>query len=247
MAIDDEIDAARTQIEFGRISAAPKVVTTILEGLAAFGLPVKSASFLMKKGSEKREDNTLYLLEAVISQVHRLQNEFQRFSDAHKQFIEDQFPRLMIEAVSKAERTGSRERIERLGMIVVHTLRQGPEADLDQTDEMLRVSVELSAADVDILVAIYSVEFIELAPMNFLPDKNVANRSWKQLQSLYPIFASPEVHSTCAKLQSLGLVTQVPVIPTMLDLTSIPYAILRNGAQYVEAIGIARTAKGVNA
>ena len=32
MAIDDEIDAARSQIEFGKTGIAPKVVITALEG-----------------------------------------------------------------------------------------------------------------------------------------------------------------------------------------------------------------------
>jgi hypothetical protein len=39
MAIDDEIDAARSQIEFGKTGTAPKFVTTAIEGLAAVGIP----------------------------------------------------------------------------------------------------------------------------------------------------------------------------------------------------------------
>jgi hypothetical protein len=53
---DDEIDAARVQIEYGKVSVAPKVVTTILEGLAAVGVtPAKPAAFLVKKVFEQRE------------------------------------------------------------------------------------------------------------------------------------------------------------------------------------------------
>jgi hypothetical protein len=196
----------------------------------------------MKKVSEQRENNTDYLLDAVISELRRLQDVFRGFSDAHKQFVEDELPRLMIEAVSKAEQTRSKERIDRLSVIVIHTLQQGPDANLDTTDEMLRVSVDLSEEDVDILVKMYSVQFRELARRVFLPELNIVNNSWKDLQSGFPVFRSSKIHSICAKLQSFGLVTQVTRIPTVLDLTSIPYAILRSGADYVEAIGRAHIA-----
>jgi hypothetical protein len=243
MAIDDEIDAARAQIEFDKTSVAPKIVTTILEGLVAFGVtPLRPYAFLMKKVSAQREDNALYLLEAVISKTRRLEREFTTLSDAHKQFVEEEFPRLMVEAEGKAEQTRSKERIERMSLVVVHTLRRGPTANLDSADEMLRVSVDLSDEEVDILAKIYSVQFFDLARMNFLPDQNIANTSWRKLQAAFPIFQSSEIHSICAKLQSLGLVTQVPRIITMLDLTSIPYAILRRGAEYVEAVGKSPTA-----
>jgi hypothetical protein len=149
----------------------------------------------------------------------------------------------MLEAVSKAERTGSKEQIERLSLIVVHTLREGPAAKLEMADEMLRVSVELSDADVDVLAKIYSVQGVEMAHLNFLPEQNLANSSWRELQSAFPIFKSSEIHSICAKLQSLGLVTQVPPIATTLDLTSIPYAILLNGRDYLAAVGKLYTAR----
>jgi hypothetical protein len=67
MAIDDEIDAARSQIEFGKTGTAPKVITTALEGLAAVGIPgAKPAAYFMKKVFEQREENTAYLLDATI-------------------------------------------------------------------------------------------------------------------------------------------------------------------------------------
>ena len=60
------------------------------------------------------------------------------------------FRRLLLEAVSKAERTGSKERIDRLSLIVVHTVVQGPSADIEEVDEMLRVTVDLSGEDIDV-------------------------------------------------------------------------------------------------
>jgi hypothetical protein len=238
MAMDDEIDAARTQIEYDKGSPAPKIVVGVLEGLAAVGVtPLKPAAFLMKKVFEQREDNTAYLLEATISKLRRLEKQLKELSAEHKRFIEEQFPRLLLEAVSKAERTGSKERIDRLSLIIVHTVVQGPSADMEEVDEMLRLTVDLSAEDIDVLARIYSVQGDELRRTGFLPEQNLANSTWRDLQSKYPLFKSSKIHSICAKLQSLGMVAQVERIATTLDLTSIPYAVLEKGANYLEAVG----------
>lgn len=238
MAIDDEIDAARSQIEFGKTGAAPKVVTTALEALAAVGIPgTKPAAYFMKKVFEQREENTAYLLDATILRLRAVEEQVKTLSDAHKQFIAEQLPLLLADAVSKSERTGSRERIDRLSLIVVHTVMEGPTADLEEADEMMRVTVDLTDADIDILAKIYAVQGAELRRTAFQPETNLANNTWRELQSEDPVFKTSEIHSVCAKLQSLGMVTQVSPIGTILDLTSIPYAVLRKGADYLEAIG----------
>jgi hypothetical protein len=238
MAIDDEIDAAQSQIEFGKTSIAPKVVIHALEALAAVGVPAtKPAAYFMKKVFEQREENTAYLLDATISRLRGLEEQVKTLSDAHKQFIAEQLPLLLADAVSKSERMGSKERIDRLSLIVVHTVMEGPTADLEGADEMMRVTVDLTDADIAVLAKIYAVQGAELKRTNFLPETNLANTTWRDLQSEFPIFKSSEIHSVCAKLQSLGLVTQVSPIGTILDLTSIPYVVLRKGADYLKAVG----------
>jgi hypothetical protein len=244
MGIDDEIDAAQSQIEYGKTSIAPKVAVTALEGLAAIGVPaMKPAAYFMKKVFEQREDNTAYLLDATISRLRGLEEKVKTLSESHKQFIAEQLPLLLADAVSKSERTGSKERIDRLSLIVVHTVMEGPTADLEEADEMMRVTVDITDADIDILAKIYAVQGAELRRTGFQPEKNLANSTWRDLQTKYPIFKSSEIHSICAKLQSLGLVTQVSPIGTTLDLTSIPYAVLRKGAEYLKAVGRLPTAQ----
>jgi hypothetical protein len=236
MAIDDEVDAARVQIEFGKTNVAPKIVTGILDSLVALGLPIKPAAFLMKKVSEQRENNTAYLLEATISKLRQLENEFRSFSEAHKDFVEEQLPRLTLEAVAKAEQTRSIDRIERMSLIIVHTMREGPNADLAEADDAIRISIDIDDRDIDILRKLYDGQEKELRRRQFLPELNLVNNSWKTLQDQFPIFRSSEIYSTCSKLQSFGLVTQVSRMPTVLDLTSTPYSILRKGAEYLKSI-----------
>jgi len=237
MAIDDPIDAARGQIEAGKGSPVPKVVATILEGLAAVGFTkLKPAAFLLSRIAEQRASNTQYLLDVVIQLVRRLEEQLRVIYQRHQDFVETELARLTLEAAARAQQTSSQERIERLGLVVVRSVLRGPSADSELPTEMLRVSVELSAEDVQVLAQIHSVQGDELARTGYLPEENLANSTWKQLQTAFPLFRSSAIHSICAKLQSLGLVTQVPRIPTTLDLTSIPYAILRNGAIYLDLV-----------
>jgi hypothetical protein len=238
VAIDDEIDAARSQIEFGQVTVAPKIVTGILDGLVAVGLPIKPTAFLMKKMFERREENTAYLLDATISKLHRLEAQFKNFSDEHKKFVENELPGLIVEAVSSAMQTRSLERIDRMSLIVVNALRQGPDADLGKADEAIRISADLDRQDIDVLAKMYDAQANEIRRSGFLPELNVVNNSWRALQDQFPIFKSGEIYSICSKLQSFGLVAQVRAISTTLDLTSTPYCILRKGAEYLEALGV---------
>jgi hypothetical protein len=58
----------------------------------------------------------------------------------------------------------------------------------------------------------------------------------------FPLFRSSAIHSICVELQNLGLVAQVPRFPTALDPPSIPHAILRNGAIYLDLVETAQNA-----
>jgi hypothetical protein len=237
VAIDDEIDAARTHIEFDKTSIAPKVVTAFFEALAAVGVtPAKPVAYFMKKIFEQRENDVLYLLETTILRLRGLEEQFKTISEEHQRFVKEQLPRILVEAVGRAEQTGSKERLDRLSLIVVHTVAEGPKTDLERVSEMMRVTVDLSAADIDVLAKIYSVQAQNLAFKKFMPEMNVVNDAWKQLQDADPLFKSSEIYSICSKLQSFGLVTQVPRIATILDLESMPYAILQKGADYLRRL-----------
>ena len=239
MAIDDEIDAARSQIEFDQPSIAMKATTTILDTLAGLGLKsLKPYATVMKLVSTQREENTRYLVEAVILKLNRLENQIKSIDEAHRRWIKEIFPGLMVEAVSRAEETRSNDRIDRMSIIVVHTIMHGPAADLNKTGEALRITVDLNDEDLDILGKMYDAQAKDVRRKGFLPELNIANTSWKALQDQFQIFKSGEIYSICSKLQSLGLVVQVSRISTTLDLTSTPYCILRKGAEYLEAIGV---------
>jgi hypothetical protein len=246
MAIDDEIDQARLQIEFDTPSAAPRVVTTILDVLSSLGAkPLKPVAAIMKLANERRASNVQYLLEATIARLRTVEDELKSLSEEHKRFIEEEFPRLLLEAVDRAQQASSKSKIDRLSMIVVQTTLQGPTASLAEADEALRITVDLNEEDIDVLASINSVQMLELRG-SFIPDINIVNQSWKKLQGLAP-FNSPKSYSICAKLQSFGLIVQVERIPTMLDLKAIPYSILKKGADYLDTIGKLYSATIVNA
>lgn len=237
MAIDDEIDQAQLQIEYAKTTVAPKVVTGFFEVLSAVGVKkAKPIAYLLQKVFKQREDNVQYLLDATISRLRGLEKQVETFTAEHKLFIEEKLPQLLIEATHRTEQTRSKERIDRLSLIVVHTVVQGPSSSLEEVDEQLRITIDLAEEDIDILCKIYDSQFRELSFLKFMPERNVVNSSWKQLQDSNPIFKSSEIYSICSKLQSLGLIAQVPPINTTLDLTSMPYGLLLKGANYLKAI-----------
>jgi hypothetical protein len=238
MAIDDEIDQAKLQIEYGKKSVAPKIVTSLLEACTAVGLPTKFSTFIMKKVSDRKEDNVEYLLEAIISRLRSCETELKRLSDQHKDFIENELPRLVLEAVDRAQQASSRDKLDRLSIIVVHTVLAGPTVNMVEVDEALRITVDLNEQDLDILGKMYDAQANDIGRRGFLPELNIANNSWKALQDTFQVFKSGEIYSICSKLQSFGLVAQVSRIGTTLDLNSTPYCILRKGAEYLETLGL---------
>lgn len=240
MQIDDPLEAAMARVDADE-SMTGRVIST-LEACAAAGMPlVNAASKLIGFVTHTRQENIEYLLEVVVSEVTRVRSQVEGLAKEHRHFIEQEFPKRLTEATARANETSSRPKIARMGIIVVHTTICQPTKASETVDEMLRVSVELTDEDVDILANIYSVQLRPLGQMNFFPNPNVANETWKQLEKL-PQFKSPKIFGICAKLQSLGLIVQVQRIETVLGLESIPFALLVNGKEYIEAIRKAYTA-----
>jgi hypothetical protein len=134
-------------------------------------------------------------LDVVILQVRRLEEQLRTLYKEHQDFVEIELPRLTLEAVARAEQTSSQERIERLGLVVVRSVLRGPSADSELPIEMLRVSVELSAADVQVLAQIYSVQGDELARTGFLPEENLSaelNREYSNKPAVQNVRSSAE-------------------------------------------------------
>lgn len=240
MAIDDPLDAAILRIEADEGIAGS--VISALEGCASIGVaPASAAAKLIRLVTHGREENVKYLLDVVVTEVRRVRLQVEQLSEEHRRFIEEEFPKALTEAVSRAEETASKTRIRRMGVIVVGAMVHAPTGAAEAVSEMLRVSVALSDEDLEILARIYSVQVRPLTQVGFLPDQNVANTTWQTLEKL-PGFRKPSIFGICAKLQSLGLLVQVERVATMLGLTSIPYSLTINGKEYVEAVGKASTA-----
>ena len=235
MQINDPLDAAIARVDADE--GVAQNVISVLEGCSAAGIPmVSAAAKLIGLVTHTRQENVSYLLDVVISELRRVRLQVEELSDEHQHFIEEELRRLLTEAAARAGETASRPRIQRMAIIVVNTIVHGSSERIDRADEMLRVSVSLADDDVDVLAHIYSVLFVPLGQFGFLPDQNVINQTWKTLEKL-PGFISSRTYGICAKLQSLGLIVQVEKIPTMLGLSSIPYGLLTNGREYIEAIG----------
>ncbi len=63
-----------------------------------------------------------------------------------------------MDAARKAERTRSKERVKRIGLILASAVLETPLADADEAEEMMRIAMELSDRDLKYLRELIRVE-----------------------------------------------------------------------------------------
>jgi hypothetical protein len=140
----------------------------------------------------------------------------------------------------RAEEVRAKERIRRLGRILVHAAQVGPRDGADHAEEMMRVAVDLTERDLAVLRAMQSAHPLRItgpAQERYMRLNAAAifeRIEWRKLG-----FSEQELESTCCKLQSFGLVGRLdagvkPYGP--LDGQRSAYELLRKGWDFVEYI-----------
>jgi hypothetical protein len=234
MPIDDPLSAAQTQINADERSSSPEWIVQVAKTVAHLTGSEAVAAFLESKMVHRKQENTAYLVEVLISEFRALEERVGELKDeAHLSFVKTELPGLLLEAYRRTRETRSRERIRRIGKIVVHAVEVGPSKPGDVAEEMMRIASEVSDEEVAVLREIYDAQVKDLAKYG-RPDINEVNGSWKLLISQHSLFSGTDIQSICAKLQSFGLVTMVERIPTMLDLYTTPYGLLSRGREFIE-------------
>jgi|SRR5581483_5458534 len=73
---------------------------------------------------------------------------------------------LLLDAARKAEATRSESRVRRIGLILANALIQSRPTDPDEVEEMMRVAMELSDRDIELLADLIHIEgdILENAP-----------------------------------------------------------------------------------
>jgi len=144
-----------------------------------------------------------YLLECVIQDLRWLRDKLDELSKSQKEYLETDWVPLLMDADRKARATRARTRIERIARIVCSPIGSEPLPPGDETEEMMRIAMELSDEDVLVLRAVAE--------------------AWDHYQHLpahaMHVVTMPEVKGIpggsvlgiCGKLQSLGLIVNPEV------------------------------------
>jgi hypothetical protein len=236
MAIDDPLDATLKQIEADERSLPAEWVEKLVKLTGKLPPPGSEiAAYLERMASNKREENRGYLLDTLAGEVRYAIQKVGDLSKEHLDFVREELPGLVLEANERAAETRSKAKIQRLAKIVGFALEVGPASSVEIADEMLRIATELSERDVKILVDLDAQNQVIGTKLG-TPNVNDANAVWKALQSRDPFYGRADVYSACATLQGFGLVIAVERNQNLLDLESVPHALLPKGRAFLEYV-----------
>jgi hypothetical protein len=218
MAIDDPISAlqslnASDDRQGSPVSRFAKEFLGIVKLFAPPGaeIPLAGLEAVTEWLSARAEKNREELLDAVAEEIKHRGAQIEQLratSEEHRRFMADEMPGLALDALRRAEQTRAKERIRRLGRILVHAAQVGPKDGADYAEEMLRIATELGERDILMLREVVCAEIMGPdQPINEQHRLNRANRVWEQVPWLRIGIGMEERESIAGKLQSFGLLS----------------------------------------
>jgi hypothetical protein len=264
MAIDDELDAIERIRDFEGITRSPVTnvlfsigigtIVPILNGFLPAYCQLPNAIAATAQGAikyvydnHKRKSDIFFAeLKARLSKKReRIESGKLTLTEKHFEYIKSQFMPLVLEAHRRAQDARSEETLRRLAAIVANSVENIPEPDI--TEEMLRITMELSDLDVAVLGKLTQQQRdVSSFPDDGMPKSVEVTISWNP-EAFKGICDQNSLHSTCLKVQSYGLVVSMPPVKssaTTLGLRAIRtehpiFAVLKKGFDFVKYLGAA--------
>jgi len=242
MPADDlPFDALEQQLRMETLAVSP-VTKIVLDSLSLmeFPWPFSKAVDVFKEhleaGSRAR---ILLMLETFKAELRKHDAEIRRLRDtktpeecqAYAALLID----LLMDAARKAETTRARQRVKRIGLILANAAAKLEPTDADETEEMMRVAMELSDNDIKFLRELISIEGTLLQTQDHIPRYD-AHLKWEQGSWRDPI--DSEVDSFFSKLESYGLVARLAPpnnLNIMADFQN-RYVLLKKGLRFAALI-----------
>lgn len=234
MALDASEERQRSQVsglavEFLRLVTlfAPKGVEVPLGALAG------AIDWLSGQRAERREE----LVNTVVGELKYRGAQIDSLvgsSAAHRQFMADEMPGLVLDVLRRAEQTRAKDRIGRLGRILVHAAEVCARSNADYAEEMMRVAMDLGERDLAVLIQLHEAQR-DLTSTGVV-NREMANEAWRDRPPRVPDMGENEIQSICATLQSFGLVVRIERNNAKLGPTEIPYALLQKGKDFLDYI-----------
>jgi hypothetical protein len=168
------------------------------------------------------------------AQIERLMHT----SEAHRKFVAEDLRGLVLDGMRRSEGVRDRNRIKRLGRILVHAAEVGRRDLADYAEEMLRIATDLDERDVLVLREIVRVQGARIQKdtgrVKHYDAYSVVREIMGSLKRAG--FLQGEVDSISAKLESFGLVSRTERNVNLLGDDPIPYALLQKGLDFIDYI-----------
>jgi hypothetical protein len=261
MAIDDKLAQAKFLVESDERQRGPGLnvavellrlcnsIPVLKDLLAPAAEPLQA---LLETFQKWRLDNVRYLVDIIIERLQEVGKEVDSISEGHRNFIENDWAKLVLDGVAKAQHARAKERVRRLGLILSHAYFEGDKKSADLTEEMMRIATGLDDDDVRVLDWLCEGMRRCYNPATGQVGFEEANDFWGNREHNQGQFAGQGkmlyglniagVMTCCAKLQGFGLVLQVRQ-NTGKTFAILPYSPLKRGYEFLEYIARAGQAK----
>lgn len=252
MAIDEPLDAVEAAIAAEERASSPLAryfgpvseIIGLIPGInLAIAVVAKAAAMFTEQQSRDRFEA---LLSVLVHDLKRVNVKLANLEHDRESF-QQEFPNLVLDGLRKAEQTRSMARVERLGHILGHAYEEGPRKPLDLAEELMRVAMSLDEQDLGVLSWLCGGLRQYYSAATGQVDHEHTNSFWGQVDQQgrthnggNPIIPEDmtkgDVMSCCAKLQGFGLVIQVRQNAGKVAPSTLPYAPLKRGYDFLDYI-----------
>jgi hypothetical protein len=238
MSIDNKLNQAESLVRIDEAHRSPgfaRLANRIAEGFATSGIIGALAAFsdtLNADAADISAENSRYLLSIVIEEVKWLSESFDQLNQEHRDFLDRDWIRLLVDANRKARATRAKERVERLARILSNSAQDGPMTTPDDVEEMMSVAMELSDRDVAFLRNLVNAQGRMLDNHDRLT-RHASYTTWPWGEAL-----NAELDSVFSKLESYGLVSRISPPNNLNILADFQnrYALLKKGLRFTTYI-----------
>lgn len=228
----------------------PKYTREITQLVGLFGKKGATVSRLagvaLSLLTRREEENRQELVNAIADELKYCAERIEKLSvesEEHRIFMESELPALVLDGFRRAEQSRAKDRIQRLGRVLVHAALSGPSEGADTVEDLMKVASELSERDVAVLRLISDHDPVS----RFHPSearrlvRGTERDRWYKIDWNKGGFTAHEVESICGKLYGLGLLAPIryarqeaPDAGLVVPLT--PYELLKMGRDFLAYI-----------
>jgi len=123
----------------------------------------------------------------MVEELKYHENQIQRLmaeGKEQKRFIEDEMPGLVLDGLRRAEQTRAKDRIRRLGHILVKAAEVGSQDGADLVEDMMAIATALSDLEVRVLQSAVQEYDKERSANPREAQRSVVARAWIRVPSL---------------------------------------------------------------